>query len=34
MRVGLRNILIYVNTCHFTCASCSGGTEYECLTCY
>ncbi|CAD8141976.1 unnamed protein product [Paramecium pentaurelia] len=34
MRVGLRNILIYVNTCHFTCASCSGSTEYDCLTCY
>lgn len=34
MRIGLRNILIYANVCHISCASCSGSTINDCLTCY
>ncbi|CAD8044529.1 unnamed protein product [Paramecium primaurelia] len=34
MRIGLRNFLIYVKPCHFSCLSCSESTELNCLTCY
>ncbi|CAK74991.1 unnamed protein product (macronuclear) [Paramecium tetraurelia] len=34
MRIGLRNILLYVKPCHFSCLSCSGSTSLDCLTCY
>ncbi|CAK76405.1 unnamed protein product (macronuclear) [Paramecium tetraurelia] len=34
MRIGLRNILIYANSCHISCASCDGDTKFNCLTCY
>ncbi|CAD8204865.1 unnamed protein product [Paramecium pentaurelia] len=34
MHIGLRNILIYVNSCHISCASCSGNTKNDFLTCY
>ncbi|CAD8084395.1 unnamed protein product [Paramecium sonneborni] len=34
MRLGLRNILIYANSCHISCASCNGSTKSDCLTCY
>ncbi|CAD8154790.1 unnamed protein product [Paramecium octaurelia] len=34
MRIGLRNILIYANSCHISCASCNGDTKDNCLTCY
>ncbi|CAD8157820.1 unnamed protein product [Paramecium pentaurelia] len=34
MRIGLRNILIYANSCHISCASCNGEAQFNCLTCY
>ncbi|CAK90082.1 unnamed protein product (macronuclear) [Paramecium tetraurelia] len=34
MKVGIRNLLIYVNTCHPTCFTCNGPTETECLSCF
>ncbi|CAD8195876.1 unnamed protein product [Paramecium pentaurelia] len=33
-QIGIRNMLIYVNTCHPTCLTCNGPLETNCLTCY
>ncbi|CAD8109131.1 unnamed protein product [Paramecium sonneborni] len=34
MVVGIKNVLIYVNTCHPTCLTCNGPTETDCLSCF
>ncbi|CAD8087586.1 unnamed protein product [Paramecium primaurelia] len=34
MRLGIRNILIFANTCHPTCLTCNGPLETNCLTCF
>lgn len=34
MEVGIRNLQIYVNTCHPTCLTCNGPLETECLSCF
>ncbi|CAD8104073.1 unnamed protein product [Paramecium primaurelia] len=34
IQIGIRNMLVYVNTCHPTCLTCNGPTESDCLTCF
>ncbi|CAD8190851.1 unnamed protein product [Paramecium octaurelia] len=34
MEVGIRNLLIYINSCHPTCLTCDGPTETDCLSCF
>ncbi|CAD8104762.1 unnamed protein product [Paramecium sonneborni] len=34
MKISIKNLLIYVNTCHPTCLTCNGPTETQCLSCY
>ncbi|CAD8162332.1 unnamed protein product [Paramecium pentaurelia] len=34
MEVGIKNLLIYVNTCHPTCLTCNGPQENQCLSCF
>ncbi|CAD8089132.1 unnamed protein product [Paramecium sonneborni] len=34
MVIGIRNMLVYVNTCYPTCLTCNGPSETQCLTCF
>ncbi|CAD8210548.1 unnamed protein product [Paramecium pentaurelia] len=32
--LGIKNLLIYINSCHPTCLTCNGPTETQCLSCF
>ena len=34
MEIGIRNMLIYVNSCYPTCLTCNGPSKTDCLTCF